>query len=78
MINFDEITDENRIKHNLINQINRIKISAISSYYVGIKHCDDPKAFVKYSITMNHIYDDIDDYNPNRSHKILIVFDVLI
>ena len=44
----------------------------------GIKHCNDPKAFMEYSNTMDDIYDNIDNYNPNRSLKILIVFDDII
>ena len=33
---------------------------------------------MKYSNTMNDIYDTINDYNPNRSHNILIVFENMI
>ena len=36
---------------------------------VGIKYCNDPNAFV---------YQNIDDYNPNRKRKILIVFEDMI
>ena len=38
---------------------------------VGIKHCNNPNAFIEYSNTMD------DDYNPNRKKK-LIVFDDMI
>ena len=31
---------------------------------VGIKHLNDPRAFIVHSITMDDIYNDIDDYNP--------------
>ena len=44
----------------------------------GIKHVNDPKAFIECSNTMNDIYENIDDYNPNRKRKILIVFDDMI
>ena len=44
----------------------------------GIKNLDDPSAFIKYSNTMNDVYNDIDDYNPRRKRKILIVFDDMI
>ena len=36
----------------------------------GIKHLNDPKAFIDYSNTMNDIYDNIDLYNPNRKRKV--------
>ena len=45
---------------------------------VGIKHLNDPKAFIEYSVYMDDIYSNIDDYNPNRKRKILIVFDDII
>ena len=31
---------------------------------VGIKHLNDPRAFIVHSVTMDDIYNDIDDYNP--------------
>ena len=45
---------------------------------VGIKHCNNPNAFIEYSNTMDDVYKNIDDYNPNRKRKILIVFDDMI
>ena len=44
----------------------------------GIKHVNDPKAFIKCSHTMDDVYESIDNYNPNRRRKILIVFDGMI
>ena len=44
----------------------------------GIKHLNDPKAFIKCSNTMNDVYENIDNYNPKRQRKILIVFDDMI
>ena len=41
----------------------------------GIKHLNDSKAFIECSNTMNDVYENIDNYNPNRKRKILIVFD---
>ena len=35
----------------------------------------DQKAFIGYSNDVDNIYNNIDDYNPNRNRKILIVFD---
>ena len=31
----------------------------------GIKHVNDPKAFIECSNTIDDIYENIDDYNPN-------------
>ena len=44
----------------------------------GIKHLNDSKAFIECSNTMDDIYENINDYNPNRRRKILIVFDDMI
>ena len=45
---------------------------------VGIKHLDDPKAFVEHSNTMEDIYNNIDDYNPTRKKRTLIMPDDMI
>ena len=45
---------------------------------VGIKHLNDPKAFIEYSQYMNDVYSNIDDCNPTKKRKILIVFDDMI
>ena len=45
---------------------------------VGIKHLNDSKAFIECSNTMDDVYENIDDYKPNRQKKILIVFDDMI
>ena len=42
---------------------------------VGTKHFNDSKAFIEYSNTMDDIYKKIEEYNPNKKRKILIVFD---
>ena len=42
---------------------------------VGIKHVSNPNAFIECSNTMDDVYKNIHDYNPNRKRKILIVFD---
>ena len=44
----------------------------------GIKHLNDSKAFIECSNTMDDIYENINNYNPNRKRKILIVFDDMI
>ena len=45
---------------------------------VGIKNLNDPNAFIKYSNTMDDVYDDINGYNLKRKRKVLIVFDDMI
>ena len=44
----------------------------------GTKHFNDSNAFIECSNTMDDVYENIDDYNPNRKRKILIVFDDMI
>ena len=39
---------------------------------------NDPNAIIECSNTMDDVYQNIDDYNPNRKRKILIVFDDMI
>ena len=45
---------------------------------VGINHFDDPKALIEYSNDMQDVYKNIDEYNPDKENKILIVFDDMI
>ena len=45
---------------------------------VGINHFNDPKAFIEYSNDMHDVYKNINEYNPGKENKILIVFDDLI
>ena len=44
----------------------------------GIKHLNDPNAFIECSNTMGDVYENIYDYNPSRKRKIFIVFDDMI
>ena len=44
----------------------------------AIKHLNDSNAFIECSNTMDDIYKNIYEYNPNRKRKILIVFDDMI
>ena len=122
MINFDEYTNENKIKHNskwpyipdhpyrmlivggsgsgktnallnlIVNQpdIDKIDLYAKDPYEekyqylikkrekVGQDHYDDPKAFMEYSNDMQDVYKNIEDCNPRKSHKVLIVFDNMV
>ena len=42
---------------------------------IGLKHFNDPKAFIDYSNDMHDVYKNINDYNPDKENEILIVFD---
>ena len=44
----------------------------------GIKHLNDPNAFIECSNTMDDVYENINDYNPIRKRKKVIVFDDMI
>ena len=39
----------------------------------GIKDSNDPKAFTDCSNTMDDVYENIDDYNPNRKRKVFFL-----
>ena len=45
---------------------------------VGIDHFNDPKTYMEYSNNMHKVYKNIDDYNPDKDNKNLIVFDDII
>ena len=42
---------------------------------VGIKHLNNPNAFIECSNTMDDVYENINDYNPIKKGKKLIGFD---
>ena len=44
----------------------------------GLKHFNDPEAFIEYSNDMQDVYKNIDEYNTDKERKILIVFDDMI
>ena len=44
----------------------------------GIKQLNNSNAFIGCSNTMDDVYENIDEYNPNKKRKILIVFDDMI
>ena len=46
--------------------------------YAGIKHLNDPNAFIECSYTMDDVYENIHDYNSSRRRKVLIVFGNMI
>ena len=45
---------------------------------VGLDHFDDPKPFMEYPNDMQDVYKNIEDYNPGKKRKVLIVFDDMI
>ena len=45
---------------------------------VGLNHFDDPKTFIEYSNDMHDVYKNIEDYNPIKKRKVLIIFDDMI
>ena len=45
---------------------------------IGIKHLNDSKAFIEYSQSKDDAYDDLNEYNPARKRRILILFDDII
>ena len=45
---------------------------------VGLKHFNDPKAFIEYSNDMHDIYKNINNYHLDKENKLSIVFDDMI
>ena len=45
---------------------------------VGLNHFNDSKAFMEYSNDMQNVYKNIEDCNPIKKRKVLIVFDDMI
>ena len=45
---------------------------------VGINHFSNPKGSIEYSNHVHDVYKNIDEYNPDKEIKILIVFDDMI
>ena len=43
-----------------------------------LNYLNDSKHFIKYSDDLNDIYKNIEECNPNKKRKILIVFDDMI
>ena len=83
-------SEKTNLLFNLINQqpgIDKIYLCAKDLYgakyqllinkrkSTGLKHFNDFKAFIKYSIDMDDIYKNTEEYNPNKKRKILIVLD---
>ena len=45
---------------------------------VGLNHFDDVKVFIEYSNDNDDSYKNIDEYNPTKKPKILVVFHDII
>ena len=45
---------------------------------VGLNHFNDPKAFMEYSNDIQDVYKNIENYNPIKKRKVLIIFDHMI
>ena len=43
-----------------------------------LKHLNGSKVFIEYSNDMQHLYKNIKEYNVNRKHRKLFVFDDII
>ena len=43
-----------------------------------LNYFSDSKAFIEYSNDMDDIYKNIEEYNPNKKRRLLIVFDDMI
>ena len=56
----------------------KYQISIDKRESIGLKHFNDPEAFIKYSNDMQDVYKNIDEYNPGKKRKILIAFNDMI
>ena len=45
---------------------------------LGLDHFNNPGAFMEFSNDMQKVYKNIEDYNPDKERKVLIVFDDMI
>ena len=45
---------------------------------VEIKNLRNPKAFIDYSQTTDEVDENLEDYNPTKKRRVLIIFDDMI
>ena len=45
---------------------------------VGTENLKYQTAFIYYSWAIDHVYENLDDYNPTKKRRVLIVFDDMI
>ena len=50
----------------LIKEQNEPKCQFLIKKREHVRHLNDPKAFIEYSQYMEDIYNNINDYNPNK------------
>ena len=55
--------------------LSKPKYEFLIKKHAGIKHLNNPNAFIECSNTMHDVYENINDYNLIRKRKNLIVFD---
>ena len=74
----NEQSDINKI-YLYVRELNEPKYKILIKKHenAGIKHLNDPNAFIECSNTIDGVYENIYDYNSSRKRKILIVFDMI-
>ena len=45
---------------------------------VGIENLKNPKTFIDYSQIIDDVYENLEDHNPTKKRRVLIVFDDMI
>ena len=45
---------------------------------VGTESLKNPKAFIDYSQAIGDVYENLEDYNPTKNKRVLVVFDDMI
>ena len=45
---------------------------------VGIENLKNPKGFIDYSTKIDDVIENLEDYNPTKKRRVLIVFDDMI
>ena len=58
---YTKVLSESKYEHLIKNREN-----------AGIKHLNDSKAIIDCSNTMDDVYENIDDYNPNKKRKVFL------
>ena len=43
-----------------------------------MENLKNPKVFTDYSQTIDNVFENLEDYNPTKKRKVLIVFDDLV
>ena len=66
---YEYVSNPNEAKHQYL--IKKHKES-------GLEEHDDPNVFIQYSSNMQDVYQNTEEYNLDRKHKVLLVFDELI